>query len=138
MNFMTETTSALKAIKKVEEKVDEIHNMISVSSRAGRKEVLAELIEYFTKPKPQKKAINIFLNLDGIHDRSWHIKNLKNKGLTVRLDDFSRECKKLYKLGYIQPIKIGDVKVYRRNPEYDRLGIPKDMQKKLKKGDLIA
>ncbi len=135
---MPESDPALNALKRVEEKVDEIHSMFSVSNRAMRKQVLEELVEYFTKPKPQKNALNIFLELDGKHDRSWHVKNLNAKGLRMLANNFSAECKKLSKLKYIEPIKIGGMKTYQRNPEYDRLGIPQDLRKLLKRSGLVA
>ncbi len=135
---MPESDPALKALKRVEGKVDEIHDMFSVSNRAMRKQVLEELVEYFTKPKPQKNAINIFLNLDGKNNREWHIKNLDRLGIKILPNNFSAECKKLAKLKYIEPVKVGRTKTYMRNPEYDRLGIPDDLRKTLRKRGLIA
>jgi len=135
---MSESDPALKALIRVEEKVDEIHRMFSVSNRAMRKQVLKELIDYFTKPKPQKTALNIFLNLDGRHNRSWHIKNLRKKGITVLPNDFSKKCVRLSKQKYVEAMKLGSEKTYRRNPEYDRLDIPKELRKALNKRGLIA
>jgi len=135
---MPESDPALKALKRVEEKVDEIHGMFSVSNRAMRKQVLEELIEYFTKPKPQKTALNIFLILDGKNSRLWYIKNLRKKKIRVLPNNFSAECRKLVKLKYIEAVKMGRIRTYRRNPEYDRLDIPKDLKKILGKRGLIA
>jgi hypothetical protein len=135
---MPESDPALKALKRVEEKVDEIHGMFSVSNRAMRKQVLEELVEYFTKPKPQKNAVNIFLVLDGRNSREWYIKKLDSFGIKIPPNHFSSECKKLAKLKYIEPMKVGKIKTYMRNPEYDRLGIPADLKKILRKRGLVA
>lgn len=122
-------TEELKALKRIEEKVDGLHGMTFILQTANRKQILDEIVDYFTKPKPQKRAIQVFFCVDGEKTLSQISKSLK-----MGFDKVSRECNKLSRKGYIEPVRHGKNKTYSRVGFYERLGIMKDLRKKLKKG----
>lgn len=116
---MPETEDLFGEVKKIRWRQDAIDNKMELLTRAHKKEILEDIMEFFGNQPGKKKAINrakVFLAIDGIR-----VVGKIAADLGILIQSASREISKLADMGLIEVKETTNDGIIYKKTDVDRL-----------------